>query len=481
MLAAMTAAPAAPITGKLIVAGANPADWSVVALTEPVSELPQGATPTPVAADGSFSIAAAPAGKGYVAAYRGRWLDFATLTNPRLDLTKVDAPLELKTKAPRARVELAVSTVAGPLPAGTRVHLYGPYGRYDASTGGTALDASGAAVYENLPLGTYSAWVDTVHGATSPTGPAALVFQGLEVKAGAEPLRLPLKLTTGGAVSGKLQLAAGQGAAEGWVVAVQTGAEPRPGATSPEADSAGGAATGYSWTTVAKDGTFTLGQLPTGPLSLDIRRPGEARAWSSLDVEVKEGQTLQLEPTTVPAASWRYVTNDGWADGEFRGGVPAYSDSARVYIPVGKDMSGITWKGDVLPQWNYEVTLQGMRTLGNDFWCGLTFRVGADPCTLVLGGWGGAVTGLSSIDGEDASQNPTSTFSEYANWRWYRAKIRVTKDRITGWVDHKQIIDLPLADHKIGIRWEVEPSVPFGIATWCTGSAVRDIRVRPLP
>jgi hypothetical protein len=42
------------------------------------------------------------------------------------------------------------------------------------------------------------------------------------------------------------------------------------------------------------------------------------------------------------------------------------------------------------------------------------------------------------------------------------------------------MVDVDTKDKKISIRAECEPCRPFGIATWRTEGAVRDIRVRTL-
>jgi len=42
------------------------------------------------------------------------------------------------------------------------------------------------------------------------------------------------------------------------------------------------------------------------------------------------------------------------------------------------------------------------------------------------------------------------------------------------------MVDVITTDRKISIRSEVEASVPFGIATWSTTGAVRNLRVRRL-
>jgi hypothetical protein len=146
---------------------------------------------------------------------------------------------------------------------------------------------------------------------------------------------------------------------------------------------------------------------------------------------------------------------------------------------MGNDMTGITWTREV-PRTDYEVTLQARRVDGSDFFCGLTFPVQEDYCSLILGGWGGSVVGLSSLDGYDASENETTQWIQFDNQRWYRVRVRVTRARIEAWLDQKQIIDVKLEGRRISTRIEVDPSNPFGISTWRTTGAVRDLRLRRL-
>ena len=42
------------------------------------------------------------------------------------------------------------------------------------------------------------------------------------------------------------------------------------------------------------------------------------------------------------------------------------------------------------------------------------------------------------------------------------------------------MIDVDTTNRKISIRYEVEPSRPFGFATWQTTAALRGIRIREL-
>ena len=161
-------------------------------------------------------------------------------------------------------------------------------------------------------------------------------------------------------------------------------------------------------------------------------------------------------------------------------------------IGTGEGCSGVTYKGK-FPTTNYELSLEAMRVDGSDFFCGLTFPVkpAADhprldpekkdevwPCTLVIGGWGGGVLGLSSIDGNDASENSTSQYKTFESGQWYKVRLRVTEKKVEAWLDKEKVIDLTIGHRKLSVRIEVEESKPLGIATWRTTGAVRGVRDR---
>jgi hypothetical protein len=65
--------------------------------------------------------------------------------------------------------------------------------------------------------------------------------------------------------------------------------------------------------------------------------------------------------------------------------------------------------------------------------------------------------------------------------RWYRIRVKVTPTKIEAWLDDKSLADVTTTGHSIDIRSEVELSKPLGIATWMTGAAFRDIKLRRLP
>ena len=151
----------------------------------------------------------------------------------------------------------------------------------------------------------------------------------------------------------------------------------------------------------------------------------------------------------------------------------------RLVLEAGKPATGIRWTGP-FPKIDYEVTLEAMRVEGEDFFCALTFPVGEAALTLVVGGWHGSVVGLSSIDGEPAVENESCTCMDFQQNRWYRLRLRESKPKIEAWIDKDKLIDFAPEGRKLTLYWEMEPALPFGVATWYTTGALRDFRVRPI-
>jgi hypothetical protein len=169
-----------------------------------------------------------------------------------------------------------------------------------------------------------------------------------------------------------------------------------------------------------------------------------------------------------------------WKPTEFGGEGKVRIEDGRIVVEAGVQLSGIHWTGEPLPRTNYELSLEAMKIEGSDIFCGIAFPVGDASCSFVAGGWGGSVTGLSSVDGMNASENETGTYREYAKGRWYRIRLRVTPERIQAWVDDQSVVDLPLKERSISIHPAMEISRPLGLATYMTTSAFRNIRLRRL-
>jgi 3-keto-disaccharide hydrolase len=182
--------------------------------------------------------------------------------------------------------------------------------------------------------------------------------------------------------------------------------------------------------------------------------------------------------------AWRSLfdgtTLTNWQSTKFVGEGAVKVENGQIILEAGRNLTGINWIGPELPTTNYEIALQAMRVEGSDFFAGVTFPVAESFCSLILGGWGGTVVGLSSINGMDASENETSQSIQFESGRWYSIRIRVTPATIEAWLDERQIINQGLKGNKIDTRFEVEPSRPLGVASWRTKAAVRDLRLRRL-
>ena len=90
------------------------------------------------------------------------------------------------------------------------------------------------------------------------------------------------------------------------------------------------------------------------------------------------------------------------------------------------------------------------------------------------------MTGLSSLDGMDASENETTRSVHYQANTWYRFRIRVTGKMIRCWMDGKEIAAVNHQDRRVATRIETRRNQPLGFATWETRGALRNIEIRAL-
>lgn len=213
---------------------------------------------------------------------------------------------------------------------------------------------------------------------------------------------------------------------------------------------------------------------------------------ASVSLSCAAEKTSVEKSATKPAATTAAATNSpakslfdgktltGWKITDFAGHGDVVVKDGTIVLETGQ-MTGITWTNSSdLPTMNYEISLDAMRVEGSDFFCGLTFPVGKDPCSLIVGGWGGGVVGLSSIDSQDAANNETTRYVSFKSQRWYAIRLRVTPKKIEAWIDEDKVIDVSTEGHTLSIRLEVEESKPLGIASWSTTAALRNIKVRTL-
>ena len=149
-------------------------------------------------------------------------------------------------------------------------------------------------------------------------------------------------------------------------------------------------------------------------------------------------------------------------------------------------MTGIRfdgWDGAGLPLLDYAASYETRRVAGRDFFGTLTFPVGSlDRCvSLVIGGWGGAVVGISSIDDADAGGNETRSEQVFQDGQWYRVRIEVRSDDIRAFIDDRIVVNVNIKGRRLSLRaGEIQKCAPFGFASYATEGEVRKVRVERL-
>jgi hypothetical protein len=171
-------------------------------------------------------------------------------------------------------------------------------------------------------------------------------------------------------------------------------------------------------------------------------------------------------------------TLKGWTSTDFAGRGEVTVKDGQINLGNGY-MTGVTWTSAV-PKMNYEISLDAKRVEGSDFFCGLTFPIGNQSASFIVGGWGGGTIGISSIDGNDASQNETTGAMNFTTGKWYHIRVRVVPGHIDAWIDDEQVVKLDTADKTFATRIEVEASKPLGIATWSTAAALKNVQLTTL-
>lgn len=195
----------------------------------------------------------------------------------------------------------------------------------------------------------------------------------------------------------------------------------------------------------------------------------------SQNQEKKAEMPQSIEPGWISLFDGKSLS--GWEITPFGTEGPVQVSDRNIILGMGDGCTGITWQNE-FPKINYEVQLEAKKISGNDFFCGMTFPVGNSFCSFIAGGWGGPVVGLSSIDGLDASENETRTLKKFEHDTWYKIRLKVSDEKIEAWIDEEQIVDFSYSGKKLSTRPEVDLSKPFGICSWMTTAALRNIQLK---
>lgn len=150
-----------------------------------------------------------------------------------------------------------------------------------------------------------------------------------------------------------------------------------------------------------------------------------------------------------------------------------------IEFASGDPLTGLRWTGP-LPRENYELRLQARRVEGFDFFVAVTFPVGKEHCSFVLGGWGGGILGISSINGDDAANNETTQYKDFKNGQWYKVRIRVDEKAIVCWIDDEEWVNVERGRNSFDIRIEMDPCLPLGLANFQCTSEIKSIELRKL-
>ncbi len=217
---------------------------------------------------------------------------------------------------------------------------------------------------------------------------------------------------------------------------------------------------------------------PVAPVAAHVVAPAPAPPAPVKPATARDSSRVNHWTTDwTPLFDGQSLTN--WAVTDFGGHGAVDAGAGRINIPVGDELTGITWTNGTLPKTDYELYLETMKVDGSDFFCGLTFPVADSSCSLIIGGWGGAVIGLSSLDDNDASENETSRTASLKTNCWYRVRLRVTPAKIEAWLDDDKIVDASIAGRKVSLRpGPIYLSAPLGVASYETSAAIREFKLR---
>ena len=216
-----------------------------------------------------------------------------------------------------------------------------------------------------------------------------------------------------------------------------------------------------------------------------MRRSSPLRALSILLATALAGPGLVAagdDPARPPAAVELFDgrTLDGWKPAGGTGAGSVGVKDGAIALGAGNPITAVTSTRASLPTKDYVLTFEARRTAGNDFFAAATFPVRDSFVTLVGGGWGGSVTGLSMIDGASASENVTNHFVKYQNGTWYAFEVAVTGRAIRCRVDGADVFAFDAEDAQITTRLEMRSQRPLGFASYRSAGEVRNVRIRPL-
>jgi hypothetical protein len=144
-------------------------------------------------------------------------------------------------------------------------------------------------------------------------------------------------------------------------------------------------------------------------------------------------------------------------------------------------LTAVAWQGAAELPGEYEIEVVAARLDGSDFFCALNLPIGEQRASVVLGGWGGALCGLSCVNGEDASMNATRSFRGFDRGQSYRLRVRVDAIQVQAWVDDELLFAQTRDGVEFSLRTEVSPAGRLALSCFQTSARIDAVRWRRLP
>lgn len=196
-------------------------------------------------------------------------------------------------------------------------------------------------------------------------------------------------------------------------------------------------------------------------------------AFASMACQSSELAAWQPLPLQVGPGAWTSVSFGG--EGEVE---PGAAQSVRMGF--GSPLTAIAWQGPLAFPAAYEIEVSAARLDGSDFFCALNLPIGEQQASVVLGGWGGALCGLSCVDGADASMNATRSFHGFERGRSYRLRVRVDPQQVQAWLDDVLLFSQARAGVEFSLRTEVSPAGRLALSCFQTSARIDWVRWRPV-
>ena len=176
-----------------------------------------------------------------------------------------------------------------------------------------------------------------------------------------------------------------------------------------------------------------------------------------------------------PSWDWRVFESTKY----LKAGAVKFEDGIMT-IAAGEPFSGAALTDPVYSDY-YELSLEARRTAGSDIFCGIYFPVGDSHCSVVLGGWGNSLSGLSMLDGLSAAENETAYPQSFGNDKWVKVQLKVLPESLTLMADGETVIHLDREGRELTPYLGLEMFHPLGFFTYESAAEIRNARITRLP